>query len=341
VRDPNNIKQEGKGKMSKKKKILKTGGGLSVNWGIANPSNTQLTPSEQPIPPIKAPSLIQEPSGSINTMPIQPKTSTSDKVIAGIKTGLEIAGQATAVGLGMYGAYRAYKDAGVIEQQELREQQRENTAFNVERRAIRRELRDQERFSQEGTRIRLQQEALDAQRKEMGIYENAQAKSEERDRERDIEREEKRLRKQLEADATAIAVRLHPHYNTAYNIFNQYEPNYYPKILSDMGVDSESTHIILSASSYKPEALLKIATILKEYQDRGIPLTMAQLPAPPRQAGPARPSEEEKGQPPSAAQADIPSGYRNRKAKKSAKSTKSTIKKSKNLDAQILALLRA
>jgi hypothetical protein len=41
------------------------------------------------------------------------------------------------------------------------------------------------------------------------------------------------------------------------------------------------------------------------------------------------------------AAADPGSGYRNRKAKKSSKLAKSKIKKSKNLDAQILALLRA
>lgn len=134
VKDPNNIKQEGTGKMSKKKKFPKTGGGLSVNWGIANPSNTQLTPNEQPTPPIKAPSLIQEPSNSINVMPLQPKTSTSEKVISGIKTGLEITGQAAGVALGLYGAYRAYKDAGIIDEQRQieKEKNEERTSYLAE-----------------------------------------------------------------------------------------------------------------------------------------------------------------------------------------------------------------
>jgi len=122
VRDPNNIKQEGKGKMSKKKKIPKTGGGLSVNWGIANPSNTQLTPNEQPTSPINEPSLIQNGPIPVNTMPPDPNASKGEKTFdkishyaGNIVTILGAAGTIIGGVVGAVSMYDKYKQIGLLE----------------------------------------------------------------------------------------------------------------------------------------------------------------------------------------------------------------------------------
>jgi len=122
VKDADSIKQDGTGKKRKKKKLSEMMGGAELNWGIANPSNTQLTPNAQPSPPIKQPSLIQEPTNTVNKMPEKP--STSDKVVAGIGKGLEITLQVVGAGLGLYGAYTAWKDAGLIQEQREEEKQK-------------------------------------------------------------------------------------------------------------------------------------------------------------------------------------------------------------------------
>lgn len=165
VRDPNNIKQEGKGKMSKKKKIPKTGGGLSVNWGIANPSNTQLTPNEQPTSPINEPSLIQNGPVPVNTMPPDPNASkgekTFDKIAHYAENAAIILGLAGVVVSGVVGGkamYDNYKKVGLLEAdnarlererqdqigREVKRDERESEIYGFEKEKLRDEKREKD-----------------------------------------------------------------------------------------------------------------------------------------------------------------------------------------------------
>jgi len=115
VKDADTIKQDGTGKKRKKKKLSEMMGGAELNWGIANPSNTQLTPSVSPSPPVKQPSLIQEPTNSVNTMPAQLTTWQKAKPI--INDILEYGAKGLALTAAVYGAVRAVKDAVAVDSQ--------------------------------------------------------------------------------------------------------------------------------------------------------------------------------------------------------------------------------
>jgi hypothetical protein len=131
VKDPNNIKQEGTGKMSKKKKIPKTGSGLSVNWGIANPKSAVSLIEEPsnlvtPLPP----SNFQPPPNIVNVMPI--KDPVSVKIIGDQKSTLEkvtdvggfIAGTAIPLILAGINVYSAVMDRGEAAKRDKRDELR-------------------------------------------------------------------------------------------------------------------------------------------------------------------------------------------------------------------------
>ena len=317
VRDPNNIKQEGKGKMSKKKKIPKTGGGLSVNWGIANPSNTQLTPNEQPTSPINEPSLIQNGPVPVNTMPPDPNASKGEKTFdkithyaGNVATILGAAGIVISGVIGGVAMYDNYKKVGLLEAENAQLARARQDQIDRE---IARDDREKKRDAFEQKVRQLEEEKLQAEeikRRDKEIYDAEKSKAI-----KEFKEERPRLESQLSPENREL--------------WNQFY-----KTKDFMVADLEKINLPM----FEYANLYANAKSREEWLGAILRQLIRNQEA---QAGPAL---EEKDEPPPAAAAaavGIPSGYRNRKAKKSAKSTKSTIKKSKNLDAQILALLRA
>jgi hypothetical protein len=130
VKDADTIKQEGTGKNRKKKKLSEMMGGAELNWGIANPSNTPLTPN---------PSLIQNgPLPPVNTMPPDPNASKEEKffnkavyIAGGVAT---IAGTAGLLFSGAKTIYEVINKNALIAELENKEnirEGREEDTFNM------------------------------------------------------------------------------------------------------------------------------------------------------------------------------------------------------------------
>jgi hypothetical protein len=299
VKDPDNIKQTG-GRRYKKKKIPKTGGGLSVNWGTTSPN----VPSNAPSVPV------EKPSNDVNIMPVTPTPINITVKPAGL-TGIQIAtgvfGLAGSIATGIVGAYNAKK--AWDEYNNLDEIKRNADEDRRQRRAqeardVLREARDNARFFDEATR-----------------YENEHAHLIEKERimtereSRELERERREMRKEERDEA------LFEGQQSAFNIPLRLERQRQFEIWKrerDIAKQQDETfrqQYYWAAEQSGNEAA--------EYPPFRYPPFVFSMPD--------IVGEEEK----------YAGLGRKRKSKKSTKLTKSKIKKSKNLDAQILALLRA
>ena len=300
IRDADTIKQEG-GRRYKKKKIPKTGSGLTVSWGTTSPnvpSNAQSVP-------------VEKPSDVVNIMPIKPVSSLS-KFETGFNKAVEVSGKIIPVALGAYGLYKAISESRKAGRQEVRE--------------IERDAREQNRYEYE-----IQNLSKEQKRKSIEEAENE---------------------KYLDEDIDNILL-LNPVNKKFYMKVYATRQLLYDDVLQH-GLSIGDLQRIMAAQTLNGKRNI-LQHILISYQNNGIPLgtdrnieEAKQAPA----AAQAGPAAAQAG--PAAAQAGLPpaqlgevrpfhskssTGYgRKRKSKKS---TKSKIKKSKNLDAQILALLRA
>jgi len=317
VRDPNNIKQEGTGKMSKKKKISKTGGGLSVNWGIANPSNaalienplnpiTPISPSIFPLPSKPDKAIVEKPSNEVNIMPLKPKNSILDDVETGIHKVIEVTGKIMPVALGAFGLYKAITESRKSDRQEVRENERD--------------IREQNRYEYEIKNLSKEQRKKDTEEAENEIY--------------------------LDEDIDNIQL-LNPTNKKFYMKVYATRQLLYDDILQH-GLSINDLQTIMKGKTLNGKRNI-LQHILLSYQNEGIPLGKDRDIGDVKQAEPAAAQAEPaaaQAEPTAARLGEVPPFYskkqiaRGRKHK-STKSTKSKIKKSKNLDAQILALLRA
>lgn len=404
IKDADTIKQDGSGRRYKKKKIPKTGSGLTVSWGTTSPN----VPSNAPSVPV------EKPSDVVNIMPATPipvNITVKSPPLSKLEIATGVFGLLGSVATGVVGAYNAKK--AWDEYNNLDEIKRNADEDRRMRRAqegrdVLREARDNARFLDESQRFENEQlyqaekrrreeenesREVERERREMELanlerirysdkkqYEiekrRLDAEKEARERQyaaeklrRDIEKEareierekremelakiekiEKLVRPWEVLNTLAVNPELYEIFDTAYSqVLSGIQPvmprgTGYPILDENVGYINSAKNNI--------EFLLRLKTTLLEQQNnpnrkykegeddfvlRGEnDLSMDQWLRLHRQL-----EEEGKNEPPSAAAAATPSGYRNRKAKKSAKSTKSKIKKSKNLDAQILALLRA
>lgn len=307
IKDADNIKQGGTGRMSKKKKIPKIGGGLSVNWGIANPKSAQSLIEEPsnsvtPLPP----SNFQPPPNIINVMPVKDPVNVNivEKKQSGWQTAADVLSAGIPIALGAFNVYSAVMDRSSAAERDRREQERDD--------------RDASRYKFEKEKLEEEKARKDRDKEENDRY--------------------------ISEDISNI-LQLNPTNKKFYNKVFGTRQILYDDILGHGLNVGDLERIMKTALSLNGRRNV-LQNILLEYQARGEPLG-SDRPRFAEEVREARPASQYTSQPAQLGEttshfaARAPRQSAEGKKRKSQKNIKSKIKKSKNLDAQILALLRA